>query len=306
METVALWSSTIYQGPPRQKLLTYLRSTLGLSVTLVRKLKQANAILVNGNPEHVDYLLIPGDRVEITAIAEEPGLPGEDLPLDIVYEDPYLLVVNKPAGMVAHPVKHYTSGTLANALAYYLSQGEHSRQVRLVHRLDRDTSGLLVVSLNPIVHDRLIKALQQREIHRIYWALVDGELPAKGTIDAPIDREVPGSVRHIVRTDGKPAVTHFKAIKTWGKKASLAQISLETGRTHQIRVHMAHIGHPLLGDHLYGDPKGKGPINRQALHARQIIMPHPVTGELLDLSAPVPDDIDRLIRIYDRYAELGL
>ncbi len=306
MNSNTLWLSATYPGPVPVKLLTYLRSTIGISTTLLRKLKQAQAILVNGHPQRVDYLLRPGDTVTIKAIDEEPGLPGEDIPLDILYEDEYFLAVNKPAGMVAHPVKHYQDGTLANALAYYLSRGTISRQVRLVHRLDKDTSGLVLVSLNPIVHQKLIEALQAKRIRKIYWALVVGTPPETGTIDAPIAPDENVSSRHKVAPHGKEAVTHFRTLRSWGQKASLVELELETGRTHQIRVHLAHLGHPLLGDFLYGIPTAKDPINRQALHAKQLCFLHPVSGEEIQLEAPLPADMDRVIRLYDRFAELGL
>ncbi|NLY55844.1 MAG: RluA family pseudouridine synthase [Firmicutes bacterium] len=306
MNSEVLWLKVTYPGPAPVKLATFLRSTVGISVTLLRKLKQAEAIFVNGLPQRVDYLLRPGDTVAIKAIDEEPGLPGEDLPLDIIYEDDYILVVNKPAGMVAHPVKHYHNGTLANALADYLSRGPISRQVRLVHRLDKDTSGLVLVSLNPIVHQKLIAALQTKQIRRIYWALVAGTPPAAGTIDAPIAPDDEVSSRHKVAPHGREAITHFRTLRSWGRKASLVELELETGRTHQIRVHLAHLGHPLLGDSLYGHPTAKDPINRQALHAKQLSFVHPVSGERITLEAPLPADMDRVIRLYDRLAELGL
>lgn len=300
------WLETTFSGKPDTRLSTYLKHQLGLSTTLLRKLKQSQAILVNGRPAKTNYYLQPGDRLQILAIDEKPGLPGENIPLNIIYEDDYLLVVNKPAGMVTHPVKHYTSGTLANALAFYFTQGPVSRRVRLVHRLDKDTSGLVLVSANPIIHNRLVRDLKTKAIRRLYWALVEGELSGSGTIDAPIDRETPGSSRHIVTPEGKPSLTHYRVLKTWSSRASLVELELETGRTHQIRVHMAHIGHPLLGDYIYGDPKGKGPINRQALHAKKLIFTHPVSGEKLELEVPLPEDMDRLVKLYDRYAELGL
>lgn len=300
-----LWLSEYYPNLSPQKVANYLRSR-GVSLTLLRKLKQNQAILVNGIAVRSNYLLQSGDYLEVLALDEEPGLPAEEVPLDIIYADDYLLVVNKPAGMVAHPVKHYTSGTLANALAYHLCRDGHSRQVRLLHRLDKDTSGLLLVSLNPIIHHHLVRDLQNQRIHRIYWAFVHGKLPAAGSINAPLDPVAPGAVLRQVDSQGKPAITHYKTLKHWSNAVSLAEITLETGRTHQIRVHMAHIGHPLLGDQLYGQPNNTGLINRQALHARKLVFTHPVSKKVLILEAPLPEDLNRLTQVFDRYTELKL
>ena len=300
-----LWLSEYYLSTNTQKVANYLRSR-GVSLTLLRKLKQNQAILVNGTVVKANYLLQCGDHLEVLALDEEPGLPAEKIPLDIIYADDYLLAVNKPAGMVAHPVKHYTNGTLANALAYHLCQDGQSRQVRLLHRLDKDTSGLLLVSLNPIVHHHLVRDLQNQRIHRIYWGFVQGKLPSAGSINAPLDLVAPGAVQRQVNSQGKPAITHYKTLKCWNEEASLAEITLETGRTHQIRVHMAHIGHPLLGDQLYGQQNSAGPINRQALHAKKLVFTHPVSKKTLTLEAPLPEDLSRLTRLFEHYTELRL
>ncbi len=207
------------------------------------------------------------------------------------YEDDALIVVDKPAGVIVHPAKGHEAGTLAQALADRAAGGEDPYRAGIVHRLDRDTSGLLVVAKSDSVHRELKALLQARELRREYLTLVDGVPPAhSGTIDAPIGRDRRDRVLHSIETDSpREARTHFELLEPLRHEA-LLRVSLETGRTHQIRVHMQAIGHPVLGDRAYGGPVRFG-LERQFLHAARLAFPHPVTGEPIDVSSPLPEDL---------------
>jgi 23S rRNA pseudouridine1911/1915/1917 synthase len=210
----------------------------------------------------------------------------------IAYEDDALLVVDKPAGVVVHPARGHETGTLAQALGDRAAGGADPYRAGIVHRLDRDTSGLLVVAKSDAVHRALKALLQSRELRREYLTLVDGLPPAhSGTIDAPIGRDRRDRVLHSIDTDNpREARTHFTLLEPLAHEA-LLRVSLETGRTHQIRVHMQAIGHPVLGDHAYGGPTRFG-LERQFLHAARLAFPHPLSGEEVDLSSPLPADLE--------------
>lgn len=209
----------------------------------------------------------------------------------IMFEDDALIVVDKPAGVVVHPARGHQSGTLAQALADRAAGGEDPYRAGIVHRLDRDTSGLLVVAKSDEVHRRLKAMLQARDLSREYLTLVDGIPPAhSGTIDAPIGRDRRDRVLHSIDTDApREARTHFELLEPLRHEA-LLRVSLETGRTHQIRVHMQAIGHPVVGDEAYGGPVRFG-LTRQFLHAARLAFPHPLTGERIDVSSPLPEDL---------------
>lgn len=301
------------------RLSQYLFDRLKLSRTLVRKAKGAGAILVDGAPARTSQVLAGGEVVELR-VAEQGRVAPEPLPLAVVYEDPYLLVVEKPAGMVVHPVRDYVSGTLANAVAHHLLQSGAAPVARPVQRIDRETSGLVLFAKDPAVAGRLSRELERRKLERRYIALVEGEMAGDaGTVDQPLRRvwghpvareaavgprtaeqerllaeaEAAGQVlRDEWRGTGQPAVTHWRVLRRW-PGATMLELRLETGRTHQIRVHMAHLGHPLLGDELYGG--GRRLIGRQALHAATLAFVHPVTGELLRFSSPLPADMQALV-----------
>ncbi len=248
-----------------------------------------------------------GDRVrlvtELVARADAPE--PEAIELDILHEDPALIIVNKPAGLVVHPGSGNPDGTLVNALLHHDPALAALPRAGLVHRLDKDTSGCLVVARTAGAHHRLVAAMKRREIHRHYQALVWGELVAGGTVDAPIGRHPVDRRRQVVRADGRPARTHYRIGRRLAG-GTLLDVSLETGRTHQIRVHMAHIRHPIVGDPMYGRtgaPAGLSPqqrerwqgFGRQALHAARLELVHPDAREPIKVVAPMPGDMADLL-----------
>ena len=232
----------------------------------------------------------------------------EDIALDVLYEDEHVIVINKPAGLVVHPGAGNPAGTLVNALLHRDPSLNTLPRAGIVHRLDKDTSGVMVVARTLPAHTALIEQLSSREVHRQYLAVVVGSLVSGGTANAPIDRHPRDRIRMAVREDGRDAVTHYRLSERF-RAHTLLECRLETGRTHQIRVHMAHLKHPIVGDPLYGGPlklpRGateeliatlRG-FKRQALHAQTLEFAHPVTGEPVRCTAPVPDDLRELIRV---------
>ncbi len=228
------------------------------------------------------------------AVADAP----EAIDLDIVFEDAALMVINKPAGLVVHPGSGNWQGTLLNALLYHCPALSRVPRAGIVHRLDKDTSGLLVVAKTLAAQTDLVRQLQARSVHREYMALAHGQLSIGGTVDAPIGRHASQRTRMAVVGSGREAVTHY-SIERRFEECTLVRCKLETGRTHQIRVHMAHIGHPLVGDPVYGKRRCRSEalqaFPRQALHALQLGLIHPVSGEAMSWSAPLPEDMLALI-----------
>ena len=231
----------------------------------------------------------------------------EDIALDVLYEDEHVIVINKPAGLVVHPGAGNPAGTLVNALLHRDPALNTLPRAGIVHRLDKDTSGVMVVARTLPAHTALIEQLSSRQVHRQYLAVVAGALVSGGTADAPIDRHPRDRIRMAVREDGRDAVTHYRLRERF-RAHTLLECRLETGRTHQIRVHMAHLKHPIIGDPLYGGslklPKGatdeliaqlRG-FRRQALHAETLEFAHPITGEPVRCTAPVPEDMVQLVQ----------
>ncbi len=265
---------------------------LNLSLTLRRKLKSTDgAVLVNGQAASWLDMVRPGDTVSVTWPAQcriEP-LP---LPLTVVFEDEALLVADKPAGLLVHPTTDPARPSLANAVIGYFRAKNVSCGFHPIHRLDRNTSGLILIAKNPHVQ-HLFGRAGGNAIERTYLAVVSGVLqPPAGTIDAPIGRHPDSIILRMVRADGQTAVTHFETAETIGSD-SLVRLRLSTGRTHQIRVHLAHIGHPIFGDDLYGGSTAL--IGRQALHAAQLSFIHPFSSETVCLTSPVPSDMSELL-----------
>jgi 23S rRNA pseudouridine1911/1915/1917 synthase len=253
-------------------------------------------LLVNDKHETVRYTLQEGDKVQAVFPPEIPSeeMVVEYIPLHIVYEDEYVLVINKQANMPTIPSREHRSGTLANALLGYYERIGLISTVHVVTRLDKDTSGLMLIAKNRFVHHLLAKQQKEHKIVRTYAAIVHGELTNKvGTIAAPIGRKSDSIIEREVRPDGQEAVTHY-VVDNVCSEYSLVTLQLETGRTHQIRVHMLSIGHPLLGDDLYGGRTDK--IKRQALHSKQLTFDHPFTGETLTLQVELPEDMRLIIR----------
>jgi 23S rRNA pseudouridine1911/1915/1917 synthase len=262
-------------------------------------IKENGALLVNGTEENVQYLLQPGDTITVQFPPESGSehMKGEPIPLDILYEDAYLLAVNKPAGISTIPSQLHPSGTLANALLYHYEQTGHTAAVHFVTRLDLDTSGLVLVAKHRHTHHLFSLAQQEQAIEKKYYALVSGiPCPAKGRIDQPIGRTDNSIIQREVRDDGQMASTIYHTVSSFQKNhltCSLVELHLLTGRTHQIRVHMQWLGHPLLGDSLYNGDCSI--LNRQALHCTSLRFQHPITGEEIFLQCPLPDDIQHIL-----------
>jgi 23S rRNA pseudouridine1911/1915/1917 synthase len=284
--------------PPQQaglRLDQFLATPLG-SRAHAQQLIDAERVRVNGRPRPKRQLLQAGDVVEV----EEPPIDaaledGSPAQFGVVYEDEYLLVVDKPAGVVVHPARGHATGTLAQALGGRAAGGEEAWRAGIVHRLDRDTSGLLVVAKRDDVHRALKSLLTARRLRREYLALVDGHPSARsGTIDAPIGRDRRHRVKVSIDTDQpRPARTHFE-IERLLPETALLRVVLETGRTHQIRVHLAAIGHPVTGDPTYG-VAGRYGLTRQFLHAQRLTFEHPITGEHLGVYSALPEDLQRAL-----------
>lgn len=273
-----------------------LRQALGVSRTSLRRAKKQNAILLDGEPVHSNVRVSPGQRLEMVMVAEESRVTPQKLDLDVLYEDRDLLAVHKPPGMLVHPLTTQSGGTLANGVLYHWLQQGIVDRFRPVHRLDRDTSGLVLVARNSYAHQQLARQMSRGLLTRQYLAVAEGWFEQnQGTIRAPIAREEGGMIKRVVSPRGKLAVTHFEVLHRF-VGGSLVRVELETGRTHQVRVHMAHLGHPLFGDSLYGGNTSK--IKRQALHCRYLAFQHPVTGVLLELTCPVPKDMQDLITTF--------
>ena len=273
-----------------------LRGSLQLSYTLLKSLKwRENAILLNGQSVHVNAIVHAGDVVSV-ALSERT--PREDLYCEntaapnIVYEDEDLLVLNKPAGVAMHPkADHAAAPSLAAMLTGYLGEGSVPH---FVSRLDKGTSGLLIAAKSGYVHDRLRRALHSSELRREYRAVAVGQVtPPRGVIDAPIGRADGSIIRRCVREDGLVSRTEYEVLQTT-ERFTLLRLRPETGRTHQLRVHMAYLGHPLAGDWLYGT-EDKNLIARPALHSYELWFTQPVTGQEMHFTAPIPQDMQRLL-----------
>jgi 23S rRNA pseudouridine1911/1915/1917 synthase len=283
-----------------RRLDVFLAGPLG-SRSQAQNLIEAGHVLVDGQPRPKRHAVTPGERV-VVAPPEAPVDVGEtEASFSVAYEDEYLLVVDKPAGVVVHPARGHRSGTLSQALGALGAEGGEAGRMGIVHRLDRDTSGLLVVARNDAVHRALKQLLSDRRLRREYLALVDGHPEARtGTIDAPIGRDRRDRLLMSIDTDApREARTHFEIDRLLPTSA-LLRVVLETGRTHQIRVHMAAIGHPVAGDPQYGTA-GQFGLERQFLHAARLAFAHPVTGTELDVRSELPEDLRRALAV----AELG-
>lgn len=257
-----------------------------------------NLVIVNGKPVKANYKLRLNDEIVVTEKSVETiDLQAEDLNLEIYYEDKDVAIVYKPKGMVVHPAPGHPNGTLVNGLMYAIKDlSGINGEIRpgIVHRIDKDTSGLLMIAKNDVAHRGLVEQLVDKSVTRKYTALVHGVIPHEfGTIDAPIGRNVRDRQEMAIVDDGKQAVTHFNVIETFDKY-TLVECVLETGRTHQIRVHMKHIGFPLVGDPKYG-PKKTMDIGGQALHAGVLGFEHPVTGEYIERTSPLPTYFEEIL-----------
>lgn len=272
------------------------------SRSFFQKLIKEGHVWVNQTPQKANYRLKPEDIVEVEIPDAVPvQIEPEDIPLDILYEDEDLLIVNKPKGMVVHPAVGHYSGTLVNAVLFHCRESLSgiNGEIRpgIVHRIDKDTTGSLIICKNDEAHRDIAKQIKEHSITRKYVGIVAGHFREEsGTVEGAIGRHpVDRKKMAINEKNGKPAVTHYRVLETL-KQASYMEFSLETGRTHQIRVHMASISHPLLGDTVYGSQKNPHHLQGQALHAKTIGFVHPSTGKYMEISAPVPEYMEELLR----------
>ena len=277
------------------------KNTAKYTRSFIGKMIEENLVLYNGKPSKASTKIKTGDRIELFEKEPEPlAVKGEEIPLEIVYEDDDLMVINKPRGMVVHPAPGHTSGTLVNAVLSHAGESLSSingvLRPGIVHRIDKDTSGLILVCKNDFSHKALAKQLEEHSITRRYHAICSGRLKEEqGTVSAPIGRDEKNRKQQAINyKHGKEAITHYRLLENL-QNASLLECRLETGRTHQIRVHMKSIGHPLLGDPLYGPKKNLYAIKGQALHAMILGFVHPRSGEYMEFSADYPEDFQKLL-----------
>ena len=281
-----------------------------LSRTTIQRLIEEEKVLVNEQKVKTSYKPISGDKIRII-VEQRPKLElkAQKIPVQIMYEDKDIVVVNKPKGMVVHPANGNYDGTLVNALLgmyedksdWSFSEDEENFRPGIVHRLDKDTSGLLIVAKNDVALMKMSKEIQERKVTKKYIALVKGNVPDdEATIDLPIARSTKDRKKMAVDEKGKNAVTYFKVLKRYDRY-TLLELKIATGRTHQIRVHMSYIGHPVVGDEVYSNGKNEFEVKGQMLHAWKLEFIHPITGEKINLEAPVPDYFKEILeKLNDR------
>src|SRR5690625_4142556 len=276
----------------------YLQKVHSFSKRIITAIKfDGGKILVNGSPQTVRYCLATGDLLTVVFPPEMIGnnLTPEEVPLDIVYEDEDIIVINKMAGIATMPSINHQSGTIANGLLFYYQENHIPYTIHIVTRLDRDTSGLMLIAKHRYSHSLLAKSHEQGKIERSYKAIVEGCLdPKQGKINGKIARKETSIIERTVSEFGKEAVTYYEVVAEHQYK-SLVNIVLGTGRTHQIRVHFSHINHPLIGDDLYG--RSHRQIDRHALHCERLSFEHPLSKRQITLHIPIPDDMKRLIAV---------
>lgn len=275
-----------------------------ISRTMAQKLIDDGKVLVNSKRVKSSYKVETNDIVEVEIPKPtETIIKAQDIPVPIIYEDDDIIVVNKPKGMVVHPANGNPDGTLVNAILS-MCKGSLSGiggEVRpgIVHRLDKDTSGLIIIAKNDKAHINMSKQIQDRLITKKYIALVRGVLPEdEATIDMPIARSLKDRKKMDVNKNGKNAITHFKVLKRYNKY-TLIEVKIDTGRTHQIRVHMSHIGYPIIGDEVYSNGKNEFGVEGQMLHAKSLDFKHPITGKQIHLEAPLPEYFQKVLDILD-------
>lgn len=294
----------------KKRLDLFVSEGAGVSRSHAQTLIENELVSVNGKCVAKNYRLRAGDEIEIEAMPiKELNAVAENIPLDIVYEDDDIIVINKPSGMVVHPAVGNESGTLVNALLYHckdsLSGINGVIRPGIVHRIDKDTSGLLVVAKTDEAHIFLSSLLKDHQIKRVYHAILTGHLPnASGTVNAPIARHPVDRKKMAVVNGGREAITHYEVVCEY-PSFTHAKMVLETGRTHQIRVHMSHIGHPIIGDMVYGGNKTQFEkahqrlLSGQCLHARELSFPHPRTKEIMHFEVDLPEEFKSLLKILE-------
>jgi len=268
--------------------------------TAAQRIIEQGLILVNGQKQKVSYKVSSGDIITIEEIkAQEIELKAQDIPIEIIYEDDDIIVVNKPKGMVVHPANGNPDGTLVNAIMAICkdSLSGIGGEIRpgIVHRLDKDTSGLLIVAKNDKAHVNMSEKIKNHEVKKTYIALVRGNVKEnEATIDMPIGRSNSDRKKMAVTKNGRNAVTHIKVLKRY-EKYTLLEVNIETGRTHQIRVHLSHIGYPVMGDYIYSNGKNEFGVIGQCLHAKQLEFKHPITEKCMRLEAPLPEYFENIL-----------
>ena len=287
------------------RLDTYVaRKVPELSRTMIQKLIESGDVLVNGDKKKLSYKVLSGDIITINIPeAKEVDLKPQEIPVEVVYEDNDIIVVNKPKGMVVHPANGNPDGTLVNAIMAMckdsLSGIGGELRPGIVHRIDKDTSGLLIVAKNDKAHIKMSNQIKNHEVKKIYIALVRGIVGEdEATIDMPIGRSTKDRKKMAVVKNGKEAVTHFKVLKRYDRY-TLLEVKIDTGRTHQIRVHMAEIGHPVVGDMVYSNGKNDFGVEGQMLHAKSLDFRHPITGKQMHLEAELPEYFKNIIEKLD-------
>ncbi|MDD2216296.1 MAG: RluA family pseudouridine synthase [Eubacteriales bacterium] len=286
---------TITENDEEHSIKELLKSRLGISSRLLRKLKNENGVYLNRQPVKMNEKGNRGDQITLSMPIETSNFQPERIPIDVIYEDRDLLAINKQPGYVVHPTKGHPGHTLANGIMQYMLDRGDSYKIRFINRLDMDTSGVLLVGKNSYCQDHFFKQAEDGRVVKKYVALVHGSLERdEGVIDLPIGKPIDDQIRRTVMTEGDPSCTHYRVLERFKRSFSWVEITLETGRTHQIRVHMAHLGYPVVGDVLYGKPT-VWLIERQALHAVQLDFDHPVSKQRLSLKAPIPQDIIELL-----------
>jgi 23S rRNA pseudouridine1911/1915/1917 synthase len=289
------------------KIREILKRRLNISTKLMRKLKNNDLVTCNGKPIWLNAKALDGDVLGIVFPSESSHLAPEPIPLNVLFEDEDLLILNKQPGLVVHPTKGHPFNTLANGIVYHMHSTGNEFKIRFINRLDMNTTGVLMIGKNAFSQDDFYRQTKSGGIQKKYLAVVHGHVtPPDGVVDLPIDLEAEDAVKRIVREDGYPSITRYKtlekftidfnAINPTAIYYSLLELSIETGRTHQIRVHMAHIGHSIAGDALYGESSAQL-INRQALHATELRFLHPRTRESMVITAPLPDDMSGLLSL---------
>jgi len=283
-----------YTNEEEMTLKEVLLDKLNFSVRSLSKMKREKSVLVNGVYKKPSLKVYSGDLIEVKIDEEKANFEPQDLNLQIIYDDFDIIMVNKPPFMVVHPTKSHYDKTIANGISYYIDNQKENVKIRFVNRLDMNTSGLVIVAKNAYAHHTLSTAMSENKVEKKYITVVDGIIKEnEGTIDEPIYRPTEDSIKRIIDERGQSSVTHYKVIERL-ENATVLEVSLETGRTHQIRVHMAHIGHGIIGDELYGYVDEEL-INRQALHAYKLEFEQPRTKEKLKFKADIPEDMKELI-----------
>lgn len=271
-------------------------TNFNISSRLKKKIKRENLVFINGLPVKNYHQPKAGDILSIGLPEETSTFPPEDIPLNILYEDQDLLILNKQPGVVVHPTNGNPCHTLANGIMKYMLDTNQQFKIRFVNRLDMGTSGVVVVGKNSHAQDHMTKQMQKGSVEKVYLAILQGIFAEKtGVVDLPIGRPDPERLERSVMTEGgSPSITRYLVLEELGMGHSLVQLQLETGRTHQIRVHMSHLGHPVMGDHLYGE-ENPNLISRQALHSSSLSFLHPVTGQPIKITAPLPPDMEEAL-----------